>query len=237
MKQKLIKGLLIMIVLYLSYHMFINYKEWRYLTDLHAINDKLAQSKFVISNSEGSDWLELGAVNVDTNYESGIRRIHFPAYTVSYQAFDERDDILGGIIEQRNGNEAIGITVSLPNDFYIESVDFKENEFLFSSQNELFEKIYFLDGKIVKKGDNANLATEDLQIACNELLHNIEDFKEISTILFQETYEEIVKTQKLCMGYGFFCIILLVILGCFIICVEDKDNLRRKKDNESSVNI
>ena len=93
-------------------------KKWVELNKIYNADESL-KSEYAITNSLEQDWLDIGAVNVVTYEESGMRYIYFDEYTVSYQAFDEKDDILGTIIARRTGNETIKVEVKLMQDLYM----------------------------------------------------------------------------------------------------------------------
>lgn len=66
---------------------------------IYESNDILSYSKYAITNGTDADWILLGAKDVGTNYESGRKYIALDGYSVDYQAYDKREDILGTVME------------------------------------------------------------------------------------------------------------------------------------------
>jgi len=185
-------------------------KKWVELNKIYNADESL-KSEYAITNSLEQDWLDIGAVNVVTYEESGMRYIYFDEYTVSYQAFDEKDDILGTIIARRTGNETIKVEVKLMQDLYISSRKFSKNTFSYYSQKKLYDDIYYSNGEIQNEKIYPEVLERDLQIACEHLLNSIESFKTISTIVFEKCY-----LQKKAMIWK-DTITYLIILGTILV--------------------
>lgn len=173
--------------------------QWGKLYKLSCTEDNLIKCKYAITNSKDNDWLKLGANEIETNYTSGKRTIYFPGYYVFYQAFDERDDILGGIIQRKNGKEKIFIRVEAINNTHMTSSDFEKNIFSFSIQDKTCDNaICYMNGDI-QNAIQDEILKRKLQKSCDRLILCVDEFELTALSVFENNYVKKVKRIKVKM--------------------------------------
>lgn len=111
------------VILILLSSMTITIFKWIPVKKLYNTKEVIYYSKYSMIKATDSEWLSQGALNITTNYETGVKEIDFPDYTVSYQAYHQRDDILGGVTKHKTGTESIYIYLD---DSHLKSYELKE---------------------------------------------------------------------------------------------------------------
>lgn len=210
MKQKVKIILFIFILSFLIYKIYLNTQEWLALVKIYESNDILSYSKYAITNGTDADWRLLGAKDVETNYESGRKYIALDGYSVDYQAYDKREDILGTVMEKKTGRESLYIDMQIGYDLYLGTSNFKTNNFSFCGKYNIYSDVVFCDGMPAYK-ETYIVSMEDMREYCNDLLNYIEDFQEISKkeflSLFQSRKSELQTSLVIYYTILFLCVV------------------------------
>lgn len=208
--RKTIVNLILILILGISVFKIIS--QWNKVYDLHKANI-LSKSKWSISNSTERDWIDIGAFDVKTDYVFGYREIYFMDYYIKYQAFDERDDILGGIVEKRTGEEHITIYVSFFNNRRIYSNDFEKDIYFYSVDNSKMPiEIMDAGDYVVDKNSGIKIYDRHVADSCRKLVDGIKDFEKKSNFIFEKLY---LNEINLAIKYSVY-FLLIVLIVCLL---------------------